>query len=156
MDSCEIRCLEPDAFGFAGAANVTTVYLQFNPVASFPEGLLWNTPSLLFVYARGNKKMETLPEKFVSGQSKLIAAFFTSCSFTHLPGNILKGLSNLVYLALGQSSVGRMPNMDDQTVRVTVRAPCPAAQPPRCNLRRQCSPRWRPRLDWLRAPTHLR
>ena len=116
MDSCKIRCLEPDAFGFAGAANVTTVYLQYNPVASFPEGLLRNTPSLLFLFARGNK-LETLPKKFFFGQSQLMGAFFTGCSFTHLPGNLLKGLSNLVYLALGQSSLGRMPNMDDQTVR---------------------------------------
>ena len=116
MDSCEIHCLEPDAFGFAGAANVTTVYLQYNPLASFPEGLLWNTPSLLFLYARGNK-METLPDKFFFGQSQLMGAFFTGCSFTHLPGNLLKGLRNLVYLGLGQTPLGRMPNMDDQTVR---------------------------------------
>ena len=151
MDSCSIRCLEPDAFDFVGATNVTTVQLQFNPASSFPEGLLWNTPSLVFLYARANS-LSTLPEKFLQGQSQLVLAFFTDCSFTHLPGNLLKGLSNLVDLALGGSPLGRMPNMDDQTVR----APRRAAQPPRCNLRRQCSPRWRPPLDWLRAPTHLR
>ena len=116
MDACKIRCLEPDAFGFAGAANVTTIYLQFNPVASFPEGLLRNTPSLLFLFARGNK-LETLPEKFFFGQSQLIAAFFTSCSFTHLPDNFLKGLVSLKYGSFGESPLRRMPNMDDVKVR---------------------------------------
>ena len=117
MDSCEIRCLEPDAFGFAGAANVTTVYLQYNPVASFPEGLLRNTPSLLFLYARGNK-LETLPEKFFFGQSKLMLAFFTGCnSMTHVPDTILKGLGNLQYLSFGNTLIPRIPNLDDQTVR---------------------------------------
>ena len=116
LDKCGIRCLEPDAFGFAGAASVTTVYLQYNPAASYPEGLLWNTPSLMFLYARANTA-STLPEKFLQGQSKLMLAFFSRCSFTTVPVNILQGLGNLRYLSFSTVPLDRMPNMDDTPVR---------------------------------------
>ena len=116
MNACNIRCLEPDAFGFVGAASVTTVYLQYNPAVSFPEELLWNTPSLVFLYARGNQLL-TLPEKFLQGQSQLMLAFFTGCSFTHLPDNFMKGLVSLKYGSFGESPLRRMPNMDDVKVR---------------------------------------
>ena len=97
MNACSVQCLEPDAFGFAGAANVYTIYLQYNPLTSFPEGLLWNTPNLLLLYARANE-VSTIPENFFQGVPNLMLLFTTTSGFTHLPHNVMRGLVHLKYL----------------------------------------------------------
>ena len=71
IQRCGIDCLDYDAFRFAGAGAVETVYVQGNPFASLPEKLLWNMTSIRFFYARNLNRITGLPEKFFLGLKKL-------------------------------------------------------------------------------------
>ena len=115
IDRCDLGCLNNDAFLFPGADRVTTVFIQSNNFVALPEKLLWNMTSMLFLYARNNRKLTGLPEKFFLGQAQLVVAFFTGSHNMgqSLPDKLFKGLTGLKYFSLGNAQFRRLPSMDD-------------------------------------------
>ena len=122
MDSCNLDCLDYDAFQFPGATKVTTVNIQSNSFAKLPVELLWHMKSLLFLFARNLVKLTNLPEQFFLNQSNLLGFFFTDSYLLGaqgLPDGLYKGLNSLVYLGMGGLPLINTPNMDDLTAMTT-------------------------------------
>ena len=116
---CDIDCLDYDAFRFAGAGAVETVYVQNNAFPTLPEKLLWNMTSILYFYARNLNRITGLPEKFFLGLEKLNLIYY--CGFRdmgkNLPDGLFRGLTSLQHLSLTNIHLARMPNLKDLTVR---------------------------------------
>jgi len=120
LANCNIACLEPDAFDFPGASNVTTVHIQSNSFRDLPAELLWGMPSLFVLNAQFNIRLATLPEQFFSRQSNLYTLSFTGStnfgSQERLPDGLFRGLTGLRYLDLQDCRYQNLPNMDDLKV----------------------------------------
>ena len=105
------------AFDFPGARNVTTVNIQHNDFLALPEKLLWNMTSIEQVFAQQMPKLETLPEDFFKGQSRLRRLSFAGSTNLgariRLPDGLFKGLVSLTHLELEECRYQNMPNMDD-------------------------------------------
>ena len=112
--------MEPDAFNFTGAGDVTALDIHGNAFRTLPEELLWSMPALLIFDAAPNTKLETLPERFFSNQSHLLNMTFTSSTNfgaqKQLPDGLFKGLSNLTVIWMESCRYQNLPNLDDLTV----------------------------------------
>ena len=121
IQQCELACLDKDSFDFPGAANVTTVNIQSNGFLSLPETLLWNMSSLQHFYSRNLVNLATFPEEFFKGKSQLKTLYLVGSvnlgAQERLPDGLFKGLISLAELDLDLCKYGRLPNMDDLTVR---------------------------------------
>ena len=127
LGSCNIGCLEPNAFNFTGAGAVTAVDIQANTFAALPEALLSSMPGLLSFNAPANAKLATLPEQFFSRQSQLQSmAFAGSTNFgstERLPDGLWRGLTSLTSIILFECRYQNLPDMSDLTVRLAPRPP---------------------------------
>ena len=76
IQKCNLDCLDHDAFDFPGAANVTTLNIQYNNFLALPEMLLWKMTSLQQLRADYLVKLATLPERFFQDKSQLKQLYF--------------------------------------------------------------------------------
>ena len=81
------------------------------------QALFRNMTSMLFMYARYLRRLETVPEKFFAGLPQLMLIFFTSSvnlgRRTPLPDGMLRGLRSLVFLSFAYNPHRNLPNMTD-------------------------------------------
>ena len=120
LGSCNIGCLEPNAFNFTGASAVTAVDIQANTFAALPEALLSSMPALLSFNAQANAKLATLPNQFFSRQGQLQSMTFAAStnfgSTERLPDGLWRGLTNLTSITLLDCRYQNLPDMSDLTV----------------------------------------
>lgn len=129
MHKCNLGCLAPGAFDFAGARSVLKVDIQGNDFRTLPEALLWSMPSLTEFAAQSNTKLKTLPERFFSNQSRLETIKLTDSAELGrqqpLPDGLFKGLTSLTELDMRDCGFRKMPNMDSLAVRRRTDGPFP-------------------------------
>jgi len=81
------------------------------------QALFRNMTSMLFMYARYLRRLETVPEKFFAGLPQLMLIFFTGSENlgrqTPLPDGMFRGLSSLKYLSLAYGTFQNLPNLTD-------------------------------------------
>ena len=120
IQKCKLDCLDPDAFDFPGAANVTTVNIQHNNFLALPDTLLWNMISLQHFDAQYLGQLATLPDKFFKGKSQLKTLHLQQSvnlgAQTRLPDGLFEGLTSLAKLDLAGCQCRSFPNMNDLTV----------------------------------------
>jgi len=129
LHSCNLECLDSNAFDFPGASHVTTVNMQYSNFAELPVELLKKMTSLVKFDGQYLTNLKTLPARFFSGQTQLKVLNLRGSTNlgaqedTRLPDGLFQGLTSLEDLTLENCQYKHLPDMSGLTALKTFFSP---------------------------------